>query len=266
MSFHETRVKRDHEQLAEYQEQVDHCTIRAPHAGFLIYANEDDDAMIELGTVVREDQDLFYLPDLSQMEVKVQLHETVVNRVETGMPVRVKVEALPNVELEGEVVAVAPLPMSKRSWYQSDEIKNFEARVQLHVIPRGLMPGMTAQVEILTARSDESLVIPPQALTVEQGQDVCYVARADGLRRREVTIGQYHHDMIEVTEGLSEGDQVVMEPNRIDRTLIVASDDDAGDTPPRSETVTEASDTTTDLDPFLESSPVVAADTSQPTL
>src|SRR5690606_7379528 len=81
----QSRVDHDRESLARYQQQVEHCTIRAPHDGFLIYANDDDDEeRIELGTTVREHQDLFFLPDLTQMEVRAEVHESVVDRVEPG--------------------------------------------------------------------------------------------------------------------------------------------------------------------------------------
>ena len=46
------------------------CTIRAPHDGFVIYANDQRrDIRIEEGMYVRQKQDLMYLPDLNEMEV-----------------------------------------------------------------------------------------------------------------------------------------------------------------------------------------------------
>jgi len=204
---------------------VEKCTIRAPHDGFLIYANEDeDDVRIELGTTVRENQDLFFLPDLTKMLVRTTLHETIVQRVQAGMPARVAIEALPNVRLEGEVVSVAPLPMSKWSWRQADDVRNFEGIVELHVIPEGLLPGMTAEVEILTATAQDALVIPPTALAFEDGRDVCYVASPTGVERREVMVGQYNTQMIEITGGLDEGELVVTDPGRIDRKTVMIVD------------------------------------------
>ena len=83
------RLMRHEERLAKFREQVDLCTIRAPHDGFLIHANEpDDDPRIEVGVQVRQKQDLFYLPDLSQMEVQTLLHEFILQRVHEGMPAK----------------------------------------------------------------------------------------------------------------------------------------------------------------------------------
>lgn len=229
LRFRQTRVDRDREDLKRYQQQVDFCTIRAPHDGYLIYS-KDDDRLIEPGATVRERQNLFYLPDLQAMEVRAKLHESVVTRVRPGQRVRVKVEALPGAILEGEVVRVAALPVSIRSGgrggsRQSDDVKNYEGRVQLHVIPEGLMPGMSAQVEILTSQVDDALVIPPGALAVEKGRDICYVYTPRGIERREVTIGEYHPNMIQVTDGLGEGERVVLDLDMIRPDMMAESSD-----------------------------------------
>jgi HlyD family secretion protein len=221
LTFHEIRVRRDEEQLDEYREQVELCTIRAPHDGVLIYAKDDDDAPIEPGARVREDQDLFYLPDLGRMEVHAKLHETVLDRVQIGQPAQVRIEALPHVLLEGEVVSIAPLPIAPRSWRQSDEIKNYLAKVQLHVVPEGLMPGMSARVQILTGRTAEALVIPPQAASSHEGKAVCYVATPRGVERRPIVAGKSRPEALEVLAGVAEGETVLLDPNHLPEGLPV---------------------------------------------
>lgn len=224
-TYFQNRLRRNEQQLTHYRELVDRCTIRAPHSGFLIYANENDsETRIELGSAVRQGQDLFYLPDLTQMEISTRLDQTILQRVSTGMPARVRVEALPEALLEGEVVSVAPLPMTKRSWRQPDDVKVFEARIRLHAIPQGLMPGMTAEVQIQTARIPDALVIPPGALTVEGGREFCYLAIGDHLERREVVVGQYHPDMVEVLSGLKEGERVLTGLDRLESGEIQVVD------------------------------------------
>lgn len=221
LTYHEIRVRRDEEQLAEYREQVDLCTIRAPHDGVLIYVKDDADTLIEPGARVRQDQDLFYLPDLSRMEVKTKLHETVLNRVQVGQRALVRVESMPNALLEGEVVAIAPLPEAPRSWRQSDEVKNYLARVQLHVIPEGLMPGMSARVQILTGRTDDTLAIPPQAVSTHDGKAVCYVATPSGVERRMIVTGQSRPEAQEVLTGVTEGETVLLDPNHLPEGLTI---------------------------------------------
>ena len=95
LTYGQMRLDRHVERLEYFQKQVDRCTIRAPHDGFLIYANENNnDTRIETGARVRQKQDLFFLPDMTRMEVQTVLHETIVDRVKDGMPAQVRVEAL----------------------------------------------------------------------------------------------------------------------------------------------------------------------------
>ncbi len=242
LSYHQTRVRHDEEQLALYRDQVAKCTIRAPHDGFLIYANDDDDEeRIELGTMVREDQDLFYLPNLERMEVRTLLNETVLRHVEQGMPAVVRIESLPNVVLEGEVVSVSPLPLSIRSRYQTDEVKNYEARVTLNVVPRGLMPGMTAQVQIQTSYRPNSLVVPPTSVEMVDGEEFCYVISGSRIEKRAIKVGDATNpQLLEVTAGLEEGERILIEPRSVTRAEGVEIVETASIVEPLPEAATES--------------------------
>ncbi|MDR3634858.1 MAG: efflux RND transporter periplasmic adaptor subunit, partial [Isosphaeraceae bacterium] len=211
LKFQESRLRRNEERLANLARQVESCTIRAPHDGYLIYANESNrNFVIEPGTTVHLRQKLFYLPDLTQMEVATLVHESVIGQVENGQRARVHVEALPDRVLEGHVVSVGRLPTRD----QRSDVPYFVSLVRLDTIPQGLRPGMSAEVQIHTLRRDHVLAVPPEAVAVEEGQDVCYVAHDEGLERREVKTGQATGNLLEVTEGLEEGEEVVLDPSR----------------------------------------------------
>jgi len=231
LSFQERRFQRNEERLDKLKRQVERCTIRAPHDGFVIYATQPNQQVrIEEGMSVRQKQRLFYLPDLSQMEVAAMLHESVVKEVKPGMLARIKIEALSGRVLEGHVVSVSQLPVVTPSSIFSD-VKFFEGIVRLDTIPRGLRPGMTAEVEIKTVRRSDVLAVPAVALTIEKGHDVCYVAHDEGIERREVKLGESTRDMLEVVAGLEEGEEVVLDPTHVTAPVEVAASDpfhDAG--------------------------------------
>ncbi len=222
LSYEEDRVENDEENLDRYMKQIERCTIRAPHDGFLIYAqDDDDDEPIELGVRVRESQDLFYLPDLSQMEVKAKLHETVVTRVKPGMPARVRIEAFAGRELPGEVTFVAPLPASIQSRYANTEVRYYDALIRLDETLEGLMPGMTAESEILVGQNHAALALPPSAIMIDaERRETCYVVRGDQVERRLLETGLHEPQWIEVTGGLREGDRVVVNPEQLDASTV----------------------------------------------
>ena len=211
------RVNRNREQLANYKRMIGLCTIQAPHAGFVIYANDwsrPSNTPIEPGQTVHQSQKLFFLPDLGKMEVMTYIHESVASRVQSGMVARARIEGLANRTLEGHVVSIAPLP-SSTNWF-SDEVKYFVAVVKLDSVPKGMKPGMTAEVEFDVDRCLDVLAVPSEAIAFEKGHEICYVAGIDGLERRTVTLGRSNRNLLEVTGGLAEGDQVVLRPENIE--------------------------------------------------
>jgi HlyD family secretion protein len=233
------RVTRNQERLAHYKKMLDLCTIRAPHDGFLIYAvdpHRPGALPIEPGQTVRQSQKLFFLPDLSKMQVLAYLHESVANRVHDGMRVRAKIEGLANQTLEGHVVSVAPLPTTAGNFI-SDEVKYFVSVVKLDSVPDGIRPGMSAEVEFDVERCLDVLAVSSEAIALERGHNVCYVSGIDGLERRAVTLGRSNRDLLEVTKGLAEGEQVVLRPEKVEAidSMVVRSD---------KETTVEVSETT----------------------
>jgi HlyD family secretion protein len=206
-------------QLAYYRSQIERCTIRAPHDGFVIYANgpfrEDAErTRIEPGTSVRQGQELFYFPDLSKMEVVAMLNEAVVDRVRHGMSSRVRFEGWREMALEGRVEAVESLPRRSVS-----DVPYYPCRITLESTPAGLLPGMSAEVEVQVGSCRDVLAVPTEAVSIDHDRNVCYVIGPSGLERREITRGGSTPDLIEVTDGLNEGESVVLNPTRaFDRT------------------------------------------------
>ena len=231
-------LERQEERLQLYGKMVEQCTIRAPHDGFLMYFNpkmfgDDRNTRIEEGAQVRQRQKLFILPDLDQMDAVAMLHESVVDRVHTGMVARIHLEGLPGRSIEGHVTAVSHLPLSNE---RSTDIKHYAGLIHLDSVPNGIRPGMTAEIEVVTDRRREVLAIPTEAIVVEGAHGICYVAHEEGVERREVTLGVANNrDLMEIISGLEEGEEVVLDPihNEILPSLVM-------EYPPHVEPTTES--------------------------
>ena len=99
---------------------------------------------------------------------------------------------------------------------------------------------MTAEVKIALPRVENVLAVPSDAVRFENGHDFCFVVHEDGLERREVKLGQVTSELSEVTEGLEEGEQVVINPPKEDlepedspvRTDLTSDESRAADTVP----------------------------------
>jgi HlyD family secretion protein len=205
------RLQRQLERLATLKKQVDRCTIRAPQDGVLFYYKDERRTIqIDEGLEVRQNQALFFLPDMKTMEVVTALNESVVDRVRPGLPAKVSFEALPKLSLAAHVVSISQIPVRQNE--RGEDIRYFISTVKLDESAPQLKPGMTTLVEIALARQDHVLAIPHQALRSDHGKKFCYVAGDDELERREVKIGHDTCDMVEVRGGLEEGDLVALDP------------------------------------------------------
>jgi HlyD family secretion protein len=221
LNFETLRFQQSEDKVQFCQRQVDRCTIRAPHNGLLTYmtsarggggsnSNSRAATPIEPGMPVRRRQSLFYLPDLDKMEVAALLHQTIVKHIRPGMRARVRVEGFPEDSMEGYVASIAQLPTTN----SVSRVAYFQGAIKLEAFPKGLKPGMSAEVDITTGLRPQVLVIPAECWCVEDGKQVCYVAHSDWVERREIQIGQASRNLLEVVKGLSEGEEVVLHPGQ----------------------------------------------------
>jgi RND family efflux transporter MFP subunit len=199
------------------ERQVADCTLTAPVDGVIAYANDpnrwfgSNRSQIEEGATVRERQKIFSIPDLdAPWLVNAKVREMIVARVAPGQRVRVRVLALPEEMLTGVVQEVAPLP-DPRTIFESD-LRVYTTRIRLEKSVPGLRPGLSAQVEMLLTDLDDVLSVPFQAVLEHKDKDYVYLITPEGSERREVQLGMFNDTMIEVTEGLREGDQVALDP------------------------------------------------------
>ena len=167
---------------------------------------------------MRERMPLFTLPDQSKLEVEVLLHETIIQRVQSGMRVAIRLEALPDLRLTGVLSSLSPIPLSDRNPESGNDATYFVGRVRLDTMPPKLRPGMTTQVTISTGLRSGILAVPTMAVMVENDQEICYVDHEKSVERRAVKVVQASRDMLEVIDGLSEGEVVFLEP-----TLLTSS-------------------------------------------
>ncbi len=201
------------------RKQIVKCKLFAPNDGLVVYANDQNQmrggqgSMIAEGEAVRERQKIFSLPDISKMRVNTKVHESMIDRVARDLPAKVKFDALPTLPLVGKVETVQPLP-DQGGWFNSD-VKMYTTLVSIDGYNSALRPGMTAEVTILIAQLDDVLFVPVQSVIQAQGKDYVYVLTPEGPVRKQITLGITNQKVIEVKEGLKEGDEVAMNWNTL---------------------------------------------------
>ena len=204
--------------LADINNQLAAATIRAQRPGLVVYGAADQNSQryrgsnqeaIQEGATVRERQPILTIPDMRRMAVKVNIHESAVQRVAVGQKVKVSVDAFPDESLTGVVSKVAVVADSANSFMNPD-LKVYPTTIEIDGTYDWLRPGMSAEVEILVERLEDAIYVPLQAVTSHNDKRVVYVSRATGNERREVEVGTFSEAFIQIVSGLEAGEQVLL--------------------------------------------------------
>ncbi|MCH7910171.1 MAG: efflux RND transporter periplasmic adaptor subunit [Candidatus Hydrogenedentes bacterium] len=202
-------------ELEEYREQIEMCTIRALVPGLVVYGSSSgrnpwrgsNDEPIKEGTSIHRHQKIITIPDMTQMGVTVDIHESSVQKVAKGQRVTMSIDAFRDRPLTGLVERVAVLADSA-NMFMNPDLKVYPTVVRIDGVHDWLRPGMSAEVVILIETLEDIVYIPIQAVTYFGDNQVCYVVNNGRSERRFITTGGFTEDFIEVRSGLEEGEEV----------------------------------------------------------
>ncbi len=219
VSAQQSKLALEETKLKEIEDQIAKCTIRAPAAGQVVYANEYDshwgnteaEFVVMAGAAVRERQAIIRLPNSSDMQVRATVNEARVTLVRPGLPVTIRVDALKDQMIRGEVTKVDPY--AAPGGYSSGNVRRYATYIKIFDPPPELRSGMNAEVRIFVERKQEALQIPVQALAEHKGRFFSLVQTATGgYETREIKISSTNDKVATIDSGLVEGDHVVMNP------------------------------------------------------
>lgn len=210
--------------LKRLEGQLEHCIVTAPADGMAVYANEQrgrfggsSQPQIEEGAMVRERQTILRLPDLSKMQVKVNVHESKIEMLGlawkkamaagNNLPARIQIQ---NRMLDGALSNIANQP--EPTSFFSGNVKEYATTVSIEGTPEGLRPGMTAKCEILVDDLHDVLKIPVAAVVELNEGYFAWVKTRTGLERRPLVLGATNDQFVEVKDGIKEGDLLVLNP------------------------------------------------------
>ena len=145
-----------------------------------------------------------------EIYVSAPLDEVDVGKVRLGQPARITMDAFPGQGFPARVVRVAPYVLDIQEQNRTFEI---EAEFDDPAFARSLVPGASADVEVILAAKDGVLRVPTSALM--EGNRVL-VVEGDRLVEKTVTTGLRNWEFVEVTGGLSAGELVTVSLDRIE--------------------------------------------------
>ncbi|OAI55145.1 hypothetical protein AYO44_00070 [Planctomycetaceae bacterium SCGC AG-212-F19] len=185
--------------IGEQRQFVDTLPIRAPIAGVVV------NFPAKLGQFVKAEDPLFELHDLSRPLLHGYIAEADLPRVAVGQMVRIQLTADPGFLAEGKVVRLGQVLGSTD--------RALSVWVELSEPPKQtLLAGMMARLTILTGEAPPVLAVRRTAVLVEGSRSYVFVRQPDGaFARRAVETGRTDDQFIEITQGLSKGEEVAVQ-------------------------------------------------------
>ncbi|HOK55896.1 MAG TPA: efflux RND transporter periplasmic adaptor subunit [bacterium] len=208
--------KLNEKRLTDLETNIKNCTIVATAPGFVTYSTSAGSfraliqgVQIQPGATVWQSQELLVLPDFNSMGVDVKVHEASIQKISLDQIANVKISSIPNKVFKGKVVQISNMPDQSLKSLNPD-VNVYVVKVELIDKDKAMRPGMNADVEILLKELKNVIAIPIVAVNFEKGQAYCEVLEGKNIVRRNVKLGESSETMVEVKDGVKEGDVVVL--------------------------------------------------------
>lgn len=213
----ESEFKRQQDKLQNLNAQIAKARITATRDGLVIYATStqfhwhgNDEPLAE-GQEVRERQELIHLPTASTFIAEVSIHESSLDRIRVGLPVRITVDALPGQAFAGTVQTIAPLP-DPTSVFLNPDLKVYRTEVSIDGGGDVLRTGMSCDIEIVVDQYEDAIYVPLQCVIRIDDRLTTFVEGPEGPVARPVSLGLDNNRMVHVLDGLATGERVLLTP------------------------------------------------------
>jgi len=182
--------------LRELGIQQEQTRIYSPLDGFV------GTRYLEPGALVSPSLSILSVLEVDRVKTVVPVVETAIQRVRIGLPAEIAVDAYPDRIYEGTVTRITP--------FLNPETRSADVEIEIANPDNTLKPGMFARVKIDAEISRDALSIPRSALLTRGSQKGVFLLTEDMATVFQIIeIGQIKGNVVEVTEGLEEGVEVV---------------------------------------------------------
>ena len=195
--------------VREAEVAVDYTKIIAPFDGTVLSKNADvGEIMAPFAGAAGSRAAVVTIADMSSLEVDADVAEANITRVQPEQPCEIRLDAYPDQAYQGQVSKIVPTAdRAKATVMVKIRFKSYDRRV---------LPEMSAKVTFLARelvdeqRGDEPLLaVPAAAVATRNGRQVVYRINDDYAVEVPVATGRTMGTLVEVKQGLKEGDNVI---------------------------------------------------------
>jgi membrane fusion protein (multidrug efflux system) len=186
--------------LSTAARNVERAAVRSPISGQVVKR------MVSVGEQVdgTAAQPIAQIANLDRVELAANIPADYLSRVKVGLGATLKSDAYADRTFPGTILAIAPAV---------DAATNAAlARIRAANPGHALKVGMFAEAHVAVAEHANALVVPTSAIVRDQEGAAVYVLTGDTAQRTAVKVGLEQPDVVEILEGLTEG-QIVLTSN-----------------------------------------------------
>ena len=200
--------------VKEAKENLAKTKIYAPKNGTISRLNVEIGERV-VGTAQMTGTEILSLANLNEMEVVVEVNENDILNVEIGDKVDIEVDALANQNFKGLVSEIAN--SADYVGISADQLTTFKVKIEI-IDVANFKPGMTATVDIITAKINNALSVPIESITLRYDSisdkkiECVFLILDDKVKKVNVKTGIQDIDFIQIKEGLSLNQKVVSGP------------------------------------------------------
>ena len=205
-----SQLKKAEADLKYAKAVLENTYIRAPFSGKIIKRFLDPGETITLEKLVP----IVNIADVNKIMVRAEIDDTDVGKVKIGQKAIVTTDAYPGEEFKGKVVEISP-SVGKKTILSDNpaervDTKVLEVKIELDE-GKNLNLGLDVDVTILANNKEDVLILPLKAIIHRDGMSYVKVKKNGKYEEKRITTGLSDDENIVVSEGLEEGDTVLLQ-------------------------------------------------------
>ncbi|HEY3369563.1 MAG TPA: HlyD family efflux transporter periplasmic adaptor subunit [Prolixibacteraceae bacterium] len=194
------------ERSQELQKLFNTLEIRAPKAGILTYLKYPWGEIIKTGSKVSMyNSTIATIPEMTNLISRTYINEIDISKIKNGQRVKLGIDAFPDKQLDGEVIAVANIGQAM----PNSDAKVFEVKIKISGVDKDLKPAMTTSNAIEAGTFTDTLMVATDAIFENDSLKFVYIGDKNPVKQI-VWLGDENENHVLIKKGIKQGDVVWM--------------------------------------------------------
>lgn len=187
-------------QVSSLEKELQSLVMLAPKAGLVLLGESPStDGRLQVGEEIYPNALIASIPEMDQMQVRIQAKEAEVKRLELGQRVDFTFDGMPDSRAQGLIRMIAPVGTPMRG---NQSIKLYDVVASIDTASTLPKPGLSATAQVYLQLEPDTVFVPQLAIFIEDSSRFVYVREGNGYVRQEVQLGLQSSKQAIISGGL----------------------------------------------------------------